>query len=116
MPRTPLPVTTVPTQYATTAQDVTWTPADVVNGNDFAANGRRLLLARNTGATPRNVTVQSRGIKPTNRVGNLGPDAIAAGATKVYPLFPLQGWQQADGKIWVNGDNAEVTFAVIDLR
>ncbi len=116
MPRTVLPPTPLPSEVGVAAgADVTWTAADVANGNAFHVTGDQVLLARNTdGAAPHNVTVTSvpDGL---GRTKDIGPDSIPANGTRVYPRFGLIGWRQADGMVYVSADAATIEFAVLQL-
>jgi hypothetical protein len=92
---------------------VTWTAADATNLNQFLLTGREILLARNTGAGARTVTVTSAP-DALGRTGHITADSIAAGATHVYGPWPnLTGWIQSDGMLYFEGSHAEIEFAVL---
>lgn len=114
MPRTTLTPINTPDSYATAGVALTWTGADVANGNQFQATGREILLARNTDTLSHNVSVTSVA-DPYGRTGNITNDAIAAGAFRVYQQFPITGWMQSDGYVYLNGDHATIQFAVLRL-
>src|SRR2546421_6058206 len=102
MARTTLTKTAAPGPYPNPVASVavTMTAADVANGNQFQPSGRDVLIAQNTDASPRNVTISGAN-DPFGRLLGLTTDPIAAGATRTYPLFKLPGWIQADGFIYV---------------
>lgn len=74
--------------------------------------GSDLLVAVNTGAASHQVTVYSAADR-MGRSNDLGPETIAAGAVRIYGPFPAAGWRQANGKLKLKGNNAEVKFGVI---
>ena len=112
MARTVLVKTTAPGGYAAAGVAVTMAAADVGNGNRFVATGKELLVARNSGAVDRTVTIDSAP-DPYGREGDISAETIAAGAIRVWGPFPLTGWRQSDGYVYVDGSNAEVLFGVI---
>ncbi|MFP5369276.1 MAG: hypothetical protein ACLGI3_00780, partial [Actinomycetes bacterium] len=60
MPRTPITPEVVPVESPLTEEVLTWTNADVANGNAFTWTGKEILLVWNSDATvARNVTIQS---------------------------------------------------------
>jgi len=113
--RTTLTKTNAPGHYATTGQALTFTAADVTNGNQFKATGKELLIARNTnGATAYYVTISSVP-DPYGRTGDISQYSIPADETHIFGPFPITGWQQSDGYIYVNAENAAIELAVVVL-
>lgn len=112
MPRTSLPVLQSGGAFDSDGSDLTFTAADVVNGNQFAPTGREIVIARNTGGSGYLVTLVSVADPVTGRVGNV-TKTVAAGAFAFFEVNNLQGWQQADGNVYLDAANAAVTFAVI---
>src|SRR5689334_22536035 len=103
------PTTIIPTSGST----LTFTAADVANGNQFTPSGRDLIIAYNSHATTSyNWTLTSYPYR--GRSGDVGPESIAAGAFK-YVVIGTPGWKQTDGKIYLSGENAAIKFAVVDL-
>lgn len=97
---------------------VPFVAADVPNQNKFAWTGREILLARNTGASVHNVTIQSP---------NLGGRTVVLAAQPIAAAGDVGG---ADFKVWYGfdqtfmktgtivefgADHAEVVFAVVRL-
>lgn len=118
MPTTDIPVKVPPDLTApqvAEAADLTLTAADVANGNSCVHTGRELIIAQNSGATPRTVTVSS----VADRYGRVGdkPSAYSLGAAEfaVFGPYPVDGWRQANGNLNFSGSHAEVKFAVIRL-
>ncbi len=114
MPRTALTKTTAPGNYAAAGVAVTMTAADVANLNSFVANGNDLVIAENTGATPYTITITSAP-DPYGRTADIATESIAAGAIRIYGPFPLAGWQQSDGSIYLQASNVAVKFGVVKL-
>ena len=102
------------TGWPTDGVTATFTAADVANKEQFALTGKEIVVARNSGASARTVTINSVAIN--GRTGDITADSIAAGATHVYgPFNPDGGWAQTDGTLHLEADNAEVLFAVFVL-
>lgn len=93
---------------------MTFTAADVANGNSFAASGDELILVQNTDTGAHHYSVSSVA-DVLGRTKDLTSVSIAAGAIHALPKLPNDGWRQSDGNIYVNGDDATVKFAVLSL-
>jgi hypothetical protein len=78
-----------------------------------AHTGRQVIIYRNSGATPRIVTVSSTA-DPQGRTGDFS-DSVPAGEMHVSPMFPVDGWRQTNGKLYFSGAHAEVLFSVITI-
>jgi hypothetical protein len=101
-------------QPAANALDVTFTAADVANKNQFSASGDDLILVWNTdGANPYTFTVTSV-VDDKNRTGDITTYSLAAGEVGAFRVRN-DGWRQTDGKIYLEGSNAAIKFAVIAL-
>lgn len=94
---------------------ITFVAADTVNGNRYKLNGNQILLARNSNAvaTSHTVTLTSGLLK--GRSKTLAAITLAAGDVIALPRFPLEGWKQTDGYVYVSADHAEVLLGVLDL-
>jgi hypothetical protein len=114
MPRTTVPVDVAPGGYAGAGVLCTQTAADPTNLNRCVHTGRELILARNTGATARTVTITSVD-DPYGRQEHISAESIAAGALRMYGPFPVAGWRQTDGYLYFEASHAEVVFTVIRL-
>lgn len=115
MARTLLTPVAMPSASATTVapSTFTWTAADVANGNALVLTGDQVLLVWNSGAGAHTVTVTSA---PLNgRLATAPAHSLAAGAYKVFPRFPTAGWQQTDGRLYIDAADAEVKFAVLTI-
>lgn len=96
--------------------NITWTPTVVADGHQVALNGDQLILVRNTGVGARTVTVNAVNDPFGRTTAALTAVSIPAGQMRVLPRFPITGWRQADGMLYLTGEHAEVEFAVLDLR
>lgn len=119
MPRTTLTKTNLlggypATPLAADSADVVFTAADVANGNQFAPTGKDLVLAYNSGGSPYTVTVTSV-VDENNRSGTITTYSIGAGEIAAFGPFPLTGWRQADGYIYLDASNVAVKFAVVPM-
>lgn len=118
MPRTTLTKTTVLGPYpvlqpAADALDLTFAAADVVNKNQFAPSSDDLIIAWNSGASPYTITITSA-MDDKNRTGDITAYSLAAGDIAAFRV-KTSGWNQADGKVYLEASNASVKFAVIPL-
>ena len=114
MAKVTLTKTVAPGGYASAGVAVTMAAGDSVDGAEFVAQGNDLVIARNTGASPRTVTISSTA-DPYGRTKDITTESIAAGAIRVYGPFPQTGWVQSDGKIYLAASSTEVVFGVIRL-
>lgn len=116
MARTALPIESAPGSTPLTAETLTWTAADVANGNQFTLTGRELLLVSNVGASTHTVTFQA--VAVGGRQDPLHNTAInvAAGAYVLFGDFDTRGFKQTDGYLYVSANHAEIEFLVIRQR
>jgi len=113
--RTDLTKTIAPGHYASQGQSITFEAGDAVNGNQFTATGKELVIAHNTdGATAYAITIHSTP-DPYNRTGDIEGYNIPAGGYAVLGPFPRIGWMQSDGKVYIDVENAAIELAVIVL-
>ncbi len=114
MARTNLTVTAAPGSYAANPVALAMAAADVANKNQFTASDNDLLVIHNTGVASHTVTVTSVA-DPYGRTRDIAAFSVGAGVYAVYGPMRLTGWKQADGKIYVEADSAEVKFGVVAL-
>lgn len=113
MPRVDIAITELPRSWSTTAKPITWTSANTTENHRFKATGYEILLVRNTNATTaRQFTVVSTPDQ-AGRTGDL-VHSVPANGTVVTQVFPLIGWVQSDGYIYVN-TQADLQFAVLRI-
>lgn len=90
------------------------------NGNQIAWGdaARLLLIAYNSGVGARTITITSK-VDPYNRTGDITAYAEAAGALALPIvaawILERQGFYQADGMLYFEGNHAEVLFACIPI-
>jgi hypothetical protein len=115
MPRTTIAAVAAPGAFPTAGVVITGTAADTVNQNRTTFSGRELLIAFNSGATPRTVTITSIADR-FGRLGSITAESIAAGAYRMYgPFTNAEGWRQTDAFLYYEANHAEVLFFVIQL-
>ncbi len=113
MARTALTVLNAPAQFAKAPTTLTFAAGDAVNFNSAAHTGREYVIARNTdGVAAHTLTVKSAALN--NRTGDL-TQSIPAGGFVVTQVFPVEGWQQSDGKLHIDVDDAQITLAVVRI-
>lgn len=120
MPRTTIAGTVLISPYpalplTADSADVTYTAADVANGNQaaFGNAGKVALLAFNSGGVGYTVTVTSA-IDGFNRTGDITNYALGVGETAMFPL-ERPGWRQPDGMLYFSANNAAVKFALVPI-
>jgi hypothetical protein len=94
---------------------LTLAAADVANKNHFVCSGdsKELLIARNSGAGPHNLTITSKA-DTFNRTGDI-VRAMAAAEVAIFGPFKVTGWKQSDNSVYLEADHAEVLLGVIQL-
>jgi hypothetical protein len=119
------PYTTTP--VAATDLNLTWTPADPVNGNQLvydAPSGDILLAWNQDYVTPHNFTLTSTPDSPFLRTGDITNYALAGGQIMAYYLgnFPANipsGWSTLiGGSYYINflADSSSIVFAILQLQ
>lgn len=114
MPRVTLTRTNSPGPNPSAGVAVTMTAADTSNKEQFALTGREILLVHNTGASSYTYTITSVA-DPYGRTGDITTQSIAAGAIHTLGPFGLAGWQQTDGRLYLEASNTAVKFGVVAL-
>lgn len=100
---------------AADAAELAFVAGDVANGNDFVTTGREIVLVWNTSAdTAYDFTVTPAADR-FGRVGTSIVHEVDFAAVSMFGPFPLEGWRQTDGKIWLAVENAALTIAVVRL-
>lgn len=99
---------------------ITETAADATNKNMCDPGADVVLYARNSGAGARTVTIETADTVDGLAVSDISAISLAAGATRVFgPLKPklfARPTGGADpGKVYFEGEHAEVKFAVIQV-
>ena len=115
MPRTDVAEVVIPAPYvASPLATVAWIAGDAGNGNKIRLTGNQVLLVWNSGAGARTITVASAP-DSHGRLGDITALSLAAGEIRAFAKFPLSGWQQPDGYLYLTPEHAEVKYIVLDL-
>ena len=118
MARTALTVQDVPGKYpgsiGVNAADFTWAAADIVDQNSFPCTGREIVLVRNDNVGPQTVTINSVA-DPYKRTQDVTAYSVGIGEYAFFGPFPVVGWRQADGNVYLEASAADVFFAVVRL-
>lgn len=101
--------------YGANLADLTMAAANVADKNRFLATNNDLVIAHNTGLSARTITVTST-TDPFGRTGDITAYSLGAGEYAVFGPFCLTGWLETDGYVWLEANNAEVLFGVVDLQ
>lgn len=97
------------------ALDVTFTACNTSDKNQFSLNGPKLLLVQNSdAANPYTFTLTSK-VDSRNRTGDVTTYSLAAGEIAAFKFDNGEGWMQTDGYVYLEGSNAAIKFAVINL-
>lgn len=92
---------------------------DNANGNNFANNGRVILVIKNNAGAPGTFTVEIPAVNaPDGSVlTNSGRQyTIAAGVQVVCGPFPPLIYNQSDGTVWVDSSAATMLYQLITVN
>lgn len=98
---------------AANSLDFAFTPGDAVNGLQYQATGREVVLVRNINVGSQTFTLLSVADE-FGRKGDITTYSLAAGEFAVL-IPPLKGFQQADGSVWIDVSHDDVHVAVLRL-
>ncbi len=106
----PLPGHALPTPWVAVTEDT----GDNVNGNEFVSSGRDLVVARAVGGTctPTFLTVADDEFE---RFGNWSLLLQTTDDANLFGPVPSYGFEQTDGKAYINFSNAQSEFFVVPL-
>lgn len=106
---------TIPT--GTTASDgaVATMTAATTSDQEAAFEEGMYLIARNSGASSRLVTVYTAPAPDSGRTAHIAAN-ILAGAIKVYGPFTARRWRQANGKLKFKAAHADVLFTPLHKK
>jgi len=102
-----------PLPVAANSLDFAFTVGDAVNGLQYQATGREVVLVRNINAGSQTFTLLSVADE-FGRKGDITTYSLAAGEFAVL-IPPLKGFQQADGSVWIDVSHDDVHVAVLRL-
>ena len=89
--------------------------ADAVDQNEVVLGSKCLVVAHNTGAVERTVTVTSVADE-YGRTGHITTYALAADDYAIFGPFVPKGWMQSGGELYLAADHAEVLLGVVALE
>jgi hypothetical protein len=115
MVRAALPIETARGVAPLTPETITFTSANVADGNSFTFTGREVLLVFNDGASTRTITFQTIAVNGRQDPLHNSAQNITAGQYLLYGPFTRGGFRQDDGLIYVSANHAEVKFCVIKV-
>jgi len=119
MPRTDIavqiplgPFPTLP--VAANALDITVQAADVANMNQFTFTGKELIVVKNDDAGAQTFTFTSVADEQ-KRTGDITAFSLGATEYAAFMATSLKGWQQSDGKFYLQASSANIKFAILRL-
>jgi hypothetical protein len=94
--------------------DITFTAADTVNKEQFAAGADTLVLVWNTHATTTYTVTITSVADDKGRTGDVTTYSLSAGEIAAFRIRK-PGWMQSDGNIYMEASNAAIKYAVLAL-
>ncbi len=103
-------------QPAANAADFVWTAAGAsfADGAGFVHTGRELILVQNSNAGAQTVTINSV-VDEKKRTGDITTYSVGIAEFAVLGPFPVNGWRQADGQLYLAATATDVKFAILRL-
>lgn len=98
-------------QPAADSLDFAFTAGESDNGYQYKATGREVVIMRNINVGAQTFTLLSVADK-LNRKGDITAYSLAAGEFAVL-VPPLDGFQQADGNVYIDISHDDVHIAVL---
>jgi hypothetical protein len=109
-PKGPYPTLPV----AVNSLDVAWTAANATDKEQFVPGNDTLVLVKNSHATlAKTITFTSKA-DSQNRTGDVTAYSLGAGEIAMF-RFKKAGWMQSDGKIYMEAESSDISYAVIQL-
>ena len=104
------PYPTLP--VAANSLDIAFTAADVTNKEQFVADGKNLVLVRNTHATNAGTVTFTSAPDTQGRSGDITTYSLGAGEVMAF-LFKRPGWMQSDLNIYMEASATTMQYAVV---
>lgn len=101
-------------QPAADSMDLILTAADTTNNNQILLDGPMVVVAHNSGASTRTITITSA-VDPQNRTGDITTYSMGAGEYFAFKIDQISGWKQSDGYLYLAASHAEVKIGAIRL-
>lgn len=108
------PLVKYPASIAANAADITFAAANVTSNNDYTMTGREIVIVRNDDAAAQVITFASI-VDELNRTGDITSYSIGASEYAAFGPFPVRGWRQTDGKMYINPGDADLKIAIIQI-
>lgn len=101
-------------KWPTDLTELTFTAANATDKEQVIHTGKEILIAFNSGASSRSVTITSVASARTGRTGDL---THSVGAGKFFMAGPLapEGFTQTNGYLYMEAAHADVKWAVIQV-
>lgn len=93
--------------------DITFTVAIVADKEQFVPGNDTLVLVKNSAVAAKTVTFTSKA-DDKNRTGDVSAYSIGAGEMIAF-RFKKGGWMQSDGKIYMEAESTDISYAVLQL-
>jgi hypothetical protein len=106
-------IVTLSDGYDVSPSTLPFIACDPVNGSTITMTGRDILVFWNTDQS-NNHTITVNSVAIGHRLGDL-TKLIGPNTHWVTQQFPLTGWMQSDGKLYLTADDASVKVAIIRL-
>lgn len=117
MARTALTVQTGTGKYPTATQldPFALVAGDATDGNECDFTGREIIVAYNSSVdTAYDLTINSVASQRTGRTGNLVKE-IPFGEHLIIPPLGVDGFRQANGKLWIDVENAAILIGIVRM-
>jgi hypothetical protein len=83
-------------------------------GHQFVHTGRELILVHNANGAAQTITISSV-IDDEKRTGDITTYSVGIGEYAVFGPFPVDGWRQTDGNLYLAASATDVGIAVLRL-
>jgi hypothetical protein len=99
------------------AADIVFTAAGAgfADGHQFAHTGREIILVQNANVGAQTVTVSSVADPNMKRTGDITTYSVGASEFACFGPFPVDGWRQTDGNMYLAATATDVKFAILRL-
>jgi len=102
--------------YGTAGLALTFTAADASNGNQFTLTGREILIIFNAHATSAKTVTLTSAPNSKGRTGDITAQSLTAQTYYVFgPIKDKAGWAQAGGVLYLDAQDNNIQYAIIDL-
>jgi len=96
-------------------QVLTQAAADIVNQNAIPHTGKEIILAKNSSGGALTVTITSIADSVQGRTGDITAASLAASELALFGPYPVDGWRQADNRLYLQASGVGILFTVLRL-